>query len=304
MRRRLAPALCCAIFAACHAAPPPQSPAPSDTLTAREPPASDTLGLLRYRVDRALAPVRAWRVSTERTLRADSATARADSSFIRLRSALQQTVAQLEPELDRLGLHDMIVVNAEDWPNEARRQRAEKRADTLKAHLAAHGVWARASEGMVTFEPADSTLLSWLGRFLPASTKEFLLSAARAQRTPVADDAALTITYDELENRLLSAEEFLEIYATSAARIEMLRTYTQLLAIYFAGIDNSPIFDSETRRLLPALQKRFEQFAQKHAATRSGKLAVEYLRVLRSNRYLRTAAVEEFHRKLWDAIPD
>ena len=84
----------------------------------------------------------------------------------------------------------------------------------------------------------------------------------------------------------------------------MTQDVQQLLAAYFAGIDNSPIFDMTTRRLLPEMQKRFERFAQQHAATRSGKATSEYLKLLRSNRFVRTAAVEEFHRKLWDAIPD
>ena len=223
---------------------------------------------------------------------------------MQLRASLQQTVVNLESELDRLAVDEMITESAADWSNEAKRQRAEQRADTLVAHLASRGIWARTSEGMVSYAPADSTLLSWLGRFLPASTKEFLLAAARDQSTPIAEDAALTISYDELEARLLRAEQFLETYPASAARLEVLRNYQQLLAAYFAGIDNSPIFNMTTRRLLPEMQRRFERFAQQHAATRSGQAMAEYLKLLRANRFARTAAVEEFHRKLWEAIPD
>ncbi len=63
---------------------------------------------------------------------------------------------------------------------------------------------------------------------------------------PLAIDAALNISYDELAERILKTEEYIKQYSEGQRYEELLKAYRSKLIIYLSGTDNSPLYDRDT----------------------------------------------------------
>lgn len=63
-----------------------------------------------------------------------------------------------------------------------------------------------------------------------------------------AKDAALIITWDELAQRVLAAEDFLIKYPQSSKYKEMGDNYYSYLMFYYIGMNNTPAFDYDTNK--------------------------------------------------------
>lgn len=273
--------------------------------------ATDSLSQLLSEIERKLAPVREWRRITEAALRADSATPRADSIFLRMRAALGQTVYRVTRTFDDPDLQLLL------WPDgsEAYRRRRLRnvpempadpvdvaRADSVIAYLAERGIWVSRAEGDSYFDASEARLLDWLGRFLTPQLHAFLRFEAQQQAVPFAEDASLMISLDEVAQRLLAAEELLDRFPDSPAWPLITYTYNQLLAAYLGGLPNTGAFDWRTRILGTDFRRSHEEFLRLHGSTAAGKVVAEYVGLLKRSGFRRTAAVDAFLRARWDAV--
>ncbi|MBM3700559.1 MAG: hypothetical protein FJW68_06595 [Actinobacteria bacterium] len=75
----------------------------------------------------------------------------------------------------------------------------------------------------------------------------FTFKKAESDKT-FAKDAALIITWDELAQRVLSAEDFLIKFPQSSRYNEMGDSYFRYLMFYFTGLNNTPAFDYDTSK--------------------------------------------------------
>ena len=62
-------------------------------------------------------------------------------------------------------------------------------------------------------------------------------------------DGGLNISFDELLNRILKTEEFLEKYPNSNRKTEMLYEYDYKINAYINGLPNTPIMDYESNKI-------------------------------------------------------
>lgn len=270
----------------------------------------DSLRQLLEELEEHLEPVVTWRKAAEAALRADSAKPRADSVFLELRRAFQDTVRQATRTLYGLEFQRMI------WPegvaaNNLRRIQGQPEkspepaeialADTVKAFLSARGVWSGPGEGTTYFSASDARLFAWLGRFVTPHIRAFLLFEAYEQENPFAEDGSLMVTADHLAQRLLSAQALLEEFPDSPARDHISFRYHQYLASYLGGLGGSA-FDWRTRRLSPQLRLSHEEFLRRHGSTEAGRVLAQYVILLKRSGYRRTPEVDEFLRARWDAV--
>lgn len=271
---------------------------------------ADSLRQLLEGLEEHLQPVVTWRKAAEAALRADSAKPRADSVFLELRKAFQDTVRQATRTLYDLEFQRLI------WPegvaaNNLRRIQGQPEkppeaaeialADTVKAFLSARGIWSGPGEGTMYFSASDARLYAWLGRFVTPQIQAFLLFEAYEQENPFADDGSLMVTADHLAQRLLSAEALLEEFPDSPARHRISFRYHQYLASYLGGLGGSA-FDWRTRRFAPQLRLNHEEFLRLHGSTGAGRVLAQYVDLLERNGYRRTPEVEAFLRARWDAV--
>lgn len=271
----------------------------------------DSLRRLLADIEPKLAPVRGWRLAAESALRADSATPRADSIFLQLREGLRYTVHDATRPFAEPDFQAMI------WPDGAvadyrrRMQKLPERrpnpletalADSVRSYLAEQGIWTSEGEGTAYFVPSETAVLSWFGRYVTPQIHAFLRFEAEQQAVPIADDASLMVSLDDLAQRLVTVGDLMNQFPNSPARPLVTVTYHQYLAAYLGGLPNTHAFHWRTRAMNPDFRRSHEQFLRQHASTAAGRVLAEYVTLLQRSGYRRTPEIDEFLRARWDAV--
>ncbi|MCM3174866.1 hypothetical protein [Paenibacillus sp. MER 99-2] len=119
------------------------------------------------------------------------------------------------------------------------------------------------------------------------------IMAAETKKIP-AEDGGLLIGYQEVLLRARNQEQFLELYPTSN-RVKQVQNLLDSYTMYtFYGLNNTPLFDYETNKMVPNAQKGYTAVIQRLASTDSpflDKLAA-FMDVVREAKYEKTTAVE------------
>ncbi|WP_145053273.1 hypothetical protein [Paenibacillus xylanexedens] len=119
------------------------------------------------------------------------------------------------------------------------------------------------------------------------------IMAAETKKIP-AEDGGLLIGYQEVLLRARNQELFLELYPTSN-RVKQVQNLLDSYTMYtFYGLNNTPLFDYETNKMVPNAQKGYTAVIQRLATTDSpflDKLA-SFMDVVREAKYEKTTAVE------------
>lgn len=92
--------------------------------------------------------------------------------------------------------------------------------------------------------------------------KDYIDIMAEISNEPIAVDAALRISFDELATRILRAENYLQRYAQGQKYEDMLRKYSSWLNIYLQGLPNTPIADHDTRKIKEEVMKSYVETAK------------------------------------------
>jgi hypothetical protein len=255
-----------------------------------------------------LAPIGEAIENVRRLLRPDSGSAAADSTFLCSRRELDTRVREVVAGFDNPAFQ------AEVWPEGAAamarwraEQRSERRAtaaeearaDTLLAILRAGGVHATRGEGDTHFAVDWATLLDRLGPSLTPALAELLAMQAEEQRRPTASDGALMISLDELALRIRAAELHLERHPGSAATSFVESGFRRHLAIYLAGLPNTPVFEWRTGELEPRWRDHWERYVVEHGETGSGAAVARHLALLESHGFRRSPVVDRALAELW-----
>ncbi|SFF12130.1 hypothetical protein SAMN04487969_114143 [Paenibacillus algorifonticola] len=96
-----------------------------------------------------------------------------------------------------------------------------------------------------------------------------------------AKDAGLIITWDKLANRAVLSETYIKTYPNSAERPEIEQLYlNSYLSMYIYGLNNTPIFDMETYRLLSEVKTSYQKLVKEHPETVTAKIVSQFLDVL------------------------
>ncbi|WP_028611997.1 hypothetical protein [Paenibacillus harenae] len=106
------------------------------------------------------------------------------------------------------------------------------------------------------------------------------LKAAESDKATV-KDGGLAVTWDELADRTLLAEQYLAKYKDSPEREEVKILYLErYLTIYLNGQINSPIYDSETLKLQEEVKTSYMTTVADAADSATGRLTAKFLTLL------------------------
>ena len=111
-----------------------------------------------------------------------------------------------------------------------------------------------------------------------------------------AEDGALIIGYQEMLNRALNQERFLQDYPKSN-RVKQVRTLLNNYTLYtFYGLNNTPLFDYETNTMVANAQKGYKAVLQRNPSEDSDLLAKlgAFMDVVTDAKYQKTSAVEKW----------
>ena len=79
--------------------------------------------------------------------------------------------------------------------------------------------------------------------------KEYLAVKAMDSENPPLADGALRISFDDLANRIIKTENYLNKYIDSLRQAEMIDSYHNKITVYLKGVDNTPIADRSTKMI-------------------------------------------------------
>ncbi|WLR50391.1 hypothetical protein LC040_14130 [Bacillus tianshenii] len=107
------------------------------------------------------------------------------------------------------------------------------------------------------------------------------------QNLNVVSDGTLTISWDELADRIINLEDFMMRNPTFSKSPDLHQYYYQFLTYYLFGIDNSPVFDSNGK-LLPEVKDSYERFMQMYDNQQTYYTIKGYYDILQKNQFVRS----------------
>jgi hypothetical protein len=99
---------------------------------------------------------------------------------------------------------------------------------------------------------------------------------------PPFTDGALTITFDELAERILGIENYLNRYISGPRQEELLELYENRLEVYYKGLPNTPIAAYDSGEILDNVYKSYENTAANDGYVTSSMIG-EYRIAIRDN---------------------
>ncbi|MBM7853865.1 hypothetical protein JOC37_000230 [Desulfohalotomaculum tongense] len=121
--------------------------------------------------------------------------------------------------------------------------------------------------------------------YLPEDMIAYIEVMSLESNKPMANDAGLVISWDQLAYRTLKADRFLLKYPESARQKQMADLYMMYLGAYMHGLDNTPIFDWETKKLSSEVLNSYQKTISQHKETGTAQIISEYLQLIEKNNF-------------------
>lgn len=122
--------------------------------------------------------------------------------------------------------------------------------------------------------------------------KDYLAIKAMDSKMPVAIDAGLYISFDELSQRILKTEEYLQKYSGGQRHEEMLESYKQKLEIYLLGLPNTDVSDYETGKIKEDVLESYKDTANTKDKV-TAHIVRKYLKSIEENEYIIDESITE-----------
>ncbi|HCC07415.1 MAG TPA: hypothetical protein DEP72_04565 [Clostridiales bacterium] len=121
------------------------------------------------------------------------------------------------------------------------------------------------------------------------------IMAVESNRVPL-KDAALMIEWNEMLGRALNQEKFIGNYPESVKVEDMRNILRNYLIITLYGSNNTPLFDYETKIMVPKAREAYEAAIKANIDSKFMKIVSEYIDVIKNNKYKLTQDVETFRK--------
>ncbi|UPK44695.1 hypothetical protein [Paenibacillus pabuli] len=124
----------------------------------------------------------------------------------------------------------------------------------------------------------------------------YIMIMTKETKNLPADDGALVIGYQEILLRALSQEKFLELYPKSNRAKQVQNLLNSYTLYTFYGLNNTPLFDYETNKMVANAQRGYNGVLQRLASVDSEFLTKlnAFMDVVKESNYEKTAAVEKW----------
>ena len=109
----------------------------------------------------------------------------------------------------------------------------------------------------------DYETLKIYNDYLSDEMKGYIDIKSIDSNNPTVLDASLVISFDELAQRLIKVENYIKEYPDGIRYEEILRLFGVYLRFYLEGVDNTPIYDYETKEIKNEVLKSYKKTAAK-----------------------------------------
>lgn len=108
------------------------------------------------------------------------------------------------------------------------------------------------------------------------------------------EDAGLLISYKQVGQRVKTWEKYLAYFPDNVYSAEAEGYYSTYLETLLTGMDNSPVFESDTNLIDPEIKTVYEGLMQNEQNSKSGKLIGDYYRMLARHEFKTNDSVAVF----------
>ncbi|ETT55564.1 hypothetical protein [Paenibacillus sp. FSL H7-689] len=132
--------------------------------------------------------------------------------------------------------------------------------------------------------------------YVKPDIKQYINIMAVETSNLAADDGALVVGYQEILNRALNQERFLNEYPKSN-RVQQVKNLMNNYTLYtFYGLNNTPLFDYETNKMTANAQKGYKAVLQRNSSEESAFLTKleKFMDIVTEAKFEKTTAVEKW----------
>ncbi len=118
--------------------------------------------------------------------------------------------------------------------------------------------------------------------YLPDEIRDYLEIKSQSSNKPVIIDGEITISHEELGQRLIEAEKYISQYPNSIKIQDVLRCYGECLKLYLEGSANSPIYDNTTGKIKEEVISSYIKLSSNKDLITS-KIISKYIEIIQKN---------------------
>lgn len=148
----------------------------------------------------------------------------------------------------------------------------------------------------------DYSVYKTAEKYVTPDIAAYIELMAKESESRMLEDAAIIISMDEVFSRTLSAESFISTYHDSARYDQVEQKYQNYVTTYFYGQNNTPAFDYVTKQLDQKFLDSYQKAAESGKDSAIVKAVGEYLKVLETNDYKLTGAVDDYRKSMTNSL--
>ncbi len=171
-------------------------------------------------------------------------------------------------------------------------------AQKLISSLASHGITLSFRDGDFYLEPDMAFIYSNLDRVLTNSSRNFLQIKINIAKGFNTGDSLAISPPDSLANQIVAWEEFLLTNPGYLLKDEIQAQYVDVLATYFSGMEQLPLFDPNTKMLEPKYQNSYLHYIENHPNLESTKMVRKFYDLLASKGFKYDEELDSFMSEL------
>jgi len=123
------------------------------------------------------------------------------------------------------------------------------------------------------------------GKYLSDDYKDYLELIEIELNEPISKEEALIVSWDELGERVILFEKYLEKYPIAENFDQIQDKYYYYMSSYLYGLNNTPVYEYSTGTLLENVKKSYERFIEKNQKSQTTIIINGYLGKLRENKW-------------------
>ncbi|MDY0236179.1 MAG: hypothetical protein RBR71_09135 [Gudongella sp.] len=207
-----------------------------------------------------------------------------NSMFNSLELAMERELEDLRIEIEELD-EDFELVNIIGSNGYLKEDKIEdiKNEDLKEVIQEAYNNYYRVLSGEGTaFPTIDYTKLMDFEDKLTSEWQEYLELKSEELEKPAFGDGSLLLTFDELAERILKIENYLNRYINGPRQEALLESYEMYLTNYYKGLPNTPIAEYDTNMIFENVFKSYQSTAANQGYVTSSMIQ-EYLTAIRDN---------------------
>ena len=167
-------------------------------------------------------------------------------------------------------------------------------AKKMTALLAAHGISISYREGDFFLEPDLAFVYSRLEQVLTPGSRCYLQTRINVAKGFVNENNQPLSPPDSLAQQVVAWEDFIITYPDYAYKDEILALYIDVLAAYFSGLDQLPLFDPSTKILNQAYQTSYLHYMENYPKRESTKTVKKFYDLLVSKGFKYDESLDSF----------